>query len=93
MTTTRDITPEQHHDELFSPHASVLVKSLAADPNFTKCPRCWHYHSVLINHDCLCDSCCRTLVEDYPNPESVPFIKVNFEAQKRHFSRSLEGFR
>jgi hypothetical protein len=60
----------------------VEVNSLANNPDYVKCPRCWHYtHSGLSNHDCLCDRCCRILIDAWPNHESVPHIIENWRKQ------------
>lgn len=82
---------EDDHDKdgeaLLSPTPTVVARSLRDDPNYVKCPRCWHYHTVRLNHDCLCDRCCAALVEAHPDHVSVPFILANRQAQLRHFSR------
>lgn len=61
----------------------VSAVSVHDDPNYTKCPRCWHYtHEGLLNFDGLCDRCCRTLVDNYPDHDSVPHITANWNKQK-----------
>ena len=50
-----------------------------------KCPRCWHWHGVVENYDSLCDRCCDVLVRDYPDHESVPFIKQCLAAQREKY--------
>ena len=74
-------------EALLSPMLTVVARSLKDDPNYAKCPRCWHMHTALLNYDCLCDRCCNVLVESWPDHASVPFITASKEAQKRHFSR------
>jgi hypothetical protein len=70
-------TPE---DEAFE---DVEVEPLAGNPDYCKCPRCWHYtHAGLLNYDGLCDRCCRTLIDRYPDHESVPHIVDNWDKQK-----------
>lgn len=65
----------------------VRVTALRDDPNYVKCPRCWIYHSIKDNYDCLCDRCCRVLVDAFPNHESVPHIKASYEAQRMRYSK------
>jgi hypothetical protein len=56
---------------------TVGVQSLAASPDHTKCPRCWHYtHEGLSNYDGLCDRCCNVLLTAWPDHASVPHIKA-----------------
>lgn len=74
-------------EALMSPHQTIVARSIAADPNYVKCPRCWHYHTVLLNYDALCDRCCQVILEGFPDHASVPFIRANQEAQRRHFNR------
>jgi hypothetical protein len=58
------------------------VRSLSKDPNYPKCPRCWHYtHDGITNYDSLCDRCCRILLDRYPDHDSVPHIKQNWKTQ------------
>lgn len=85
---------DAEHDELMSPlprsayKAELLVSASAiTDPNMVKCPRCWHYHGVIVNYDMLCDRCCSSIVEGWPDHESVPFIKANLASQRRSFAR------
>ena len=74
------MTNEQY-EELFCPQPTVVVRSLANDPNYTKCPRCWHYtHEGTHNHDGLCDRCINVLREDYPNdPRTIAALKKRQE--------------
>jgi hypothetical protein len=66
---------DEQYEQLSSLQPTVVVRSLANDPDYTKCPRCWHYtHEGLHNHDGLCDRCCRVLIDHYPNHESVAHI-------------------
>lgn len=66
---------DEQYEQLSSPQPTAIVRSLANDPDYTKCPRCWHYtHEGLHNHDGLCDRCCRVLIDHYPNHESVAHI-------------------
>ena len=61
----------------------VIIDSVQGNPDYTKCPRCWHHtHEGLFNFDGLCDRCCRTLVDNYPDHESVPHITANWNKQK-----------
>ena len=67
---------DERLNELMSPQPSVVVRSLANDSNYIKCPRCWHYtHEGLSNFDNLCDRCCNVLISAWPDHESVPHIK------------------
>lgn len=50
-----------------------------SDPEtYSKCPRCYGYHSYHGTFDNLCMDCCLTIVRDFPNHESVPHIKAAF---------------
>ena len=61
----------------------VNVTSVQGNPDYCKCPRCWHFtHEGLLNFDGLCDGCCRTLIDSYPNHESTPHIIDNWNKQK-----------
>jgi hypothetical protein len=82
---------DRHHDLLMAPQVSVIVKAVRDDPNYKQCPRCRHYHTVLLNFDYLCDRCCHSIIEGWPEHASVPFIQASWEAQRRHFSRPMEG--
>lgn len=73
------------HDALMSPHTCDVFVQVSVDPLAIKCPRCWHYHRVVLNHDALCDRCCDAIIEGWPDHASVPFIVANREAQKRRF--------
>ncbi len=81
---------DREYEVLASPQPRVLVQALVNNPNYVKCPRCWHYHSILLNYDSLCDRCCNVLETAWPDHESVPFIKAAREAQIRHFSRGAK---
>ena len=66
---------DEQYEQLSSRQPTFAVRSLANDPDYTKCPRCWHYtHEGLHNHDGLCDRCCRVLIDHHPNHESVAHI-------------------
>lgn len=61
------------------------LKNVAADSNeirkqdpeaYVKCPRCYGHHSIHGNFDNLCDPCQITLVQHFPDHESIPFIKA-----------------
>ncbi len=74
-------------NELMCPQPSVVVRSLANNPDYVKCPRCWHYtHEGLHNHDGLCDRCCNVMIDAYPEHEATAKIKANFEAQIKKWS-------
>jgi hypothetical protein len=48
-----------------------------ADPEtYAKCPRCYGHHSVRGNFDNLCDGCVKTILEHFPDHESVPHIRA-----------------
>ena len=48
-----------------------------SDPEtYSKCPRCYGLHSIRGNFDNLCDGCVKTILEHFPNHESVPHIKA-----------------
>ena len=69
---------------------AIGVRSLANNPNYVKCPRCWHYtHEGISNYDSLCDRCCRGLLNHWPDHESVPHIRENW--QKQGFLTRLVG--
>mgnify|MGYP000930103236 CR=1 FL=1 len=76
---------DERLNALLCPQPTAIVTSLANDPNFVKCPRCWHYHSVKLNHDNLCDRCCRVMVENFPDHEQTPFILASLEKQREMF--------
>ena len=42
---------------------------------YSKCPRCYGHHSVRGNFDNLCDGCVKTILEHFPEHESVAGIK------------------
>ncbi len=67
---------DQQYTALMCPQPTMLVKSLANDPNYIKCPRCWHYtHEGLENHDGLCDRCVNVMIEAYPDHAQTPAIR------------------
>lgn len=77
-------------NELMSPQPSIEVRSLANNPDYVKCPRCWHYtHEGLENHDNLCDRCCLVLMENFPNFSETPAIIKNWESQKQKYFTKL----
>ena len=62
----------------------IEVDPLADNPDYVKCPRCWHHtHEGKYNYDNLCDRCCHVLVSDWPDHASVPHILASREEQKR----------
>lgn len=72
---------DEQYAALMSPMPTVVVKALQNDPNYVKCPRCWHYtHEGLHNHDNLCDRCCHVLLNAWPDHPSVPHIKARRQA-------------
>lgn len=71
------------------------------DGRNVKCPRCWRWHGVLENFghrpeeeaikpelakEKLCDRCQQVILKDYPNHESVPFIKLALEEQRKKYA-------
>ena len=51
-----------------------------------KCPRCWQWTIVgRWNFDGLCDRCCHVIRKDYPQHESVPFIRAAYRLQEEYF--------
>lgn len=88
------LTPPQARDALLE-SVPVITTELArearnaaleceaqrkADPEtYFKCPRCKAHHSIHANFDNLCDGCCRTILEHFPEHESVPLIKASLE--------------
>ena len=90
MIKSIEAQADKDYEAMISPMPKVIVTSLLDDPSYTKCPRCWHYHTILINHDKLCDRCCRVLIENYADHPSVPFILENLEAQRKQFSASAD---
>ena len=75
---------DTQYEALSCPQPTALVQSLMSDPDYTKCPRCWHYtHEGLHNHDGLCDRCCRVLVDAWPDHESVPYIKEKWSGHEQ----------
>ena len=47
-----------------------------------KCPRCWQYHGVIENYDNLCDKCQDTIINYFPDHESVTHIKESLDKQR-----------
>lgn len=85
------MTEEDHDKEyeaLANPMPTIIAKSMRDDPNYVKCPRCWHYHGVKENHDHLCDCCCKVLIENFSDHVSVPLIKANQDAQRAKYTVS-----
>jgi hypothetical protein len=76
---------DKDYEALLSPMPTIVARSLRDDPNYAKCPRCWHMHTVLTNHDKLCDRCCITLIQAWPDHESVPLILACRETQRQQF--------
>jgi len=61
------------------------IKNMAQEANearkldsdtYSKCPRCYTYHSVRGNFDNLCDACAETIVKNFPDHASVPSIRA-----------------
>jgi hypothetical protein len=61
------------------------IKNLAQEANdarkldadtYSKCPRCYGHHSIHGNFDNLCDQCQQTILQHFPDHESVPHIKA-----------------
>lgn len=46
------------------------------EETYHECPRCKQHHSIRGNFDDLCDSCQQTILEHFPNHESVPHIQA-----------------
>ena len=67
-----------------APHLnSVRIEILSVDPNYVKCPRCWHFtHEGLHNHDGLCDRCVRVMIDHHKDHPEYEKIKDTFEKQK-----------
>ena len=74
---------DRAHDALFSPDCAVEVEAVRDNPAYGRCPRCWHYHTVKLNYDHLCDRCCIVLMSAWPDHVSVPHIRGNWEAQRK----------
>ena len=49
------------------------ARTLDAD-TYSKCPRCYCHHSIHGNFDNLCDQCQKTILQHFPDHESVPRI-------------------
>lgn len=70
----------------------IIVTSLANDPNYAKCPRCWHYtHEGIENYDGLCDRCCRVLADNFPDHPAVPHMKAAINAQCKKYCARPEN--
>lgn len=84
---------DERYEELMSPQPTFIVRSLRDDPDYIKCPRCWHYtHEGLHNHEGLCDRCCNVLLEAWPDHESIPHIKQRREEWKKAYdTRQMES--
>ena len=61
---------------------NIEIIPLKSDLNYCKCPRCWKYHACKDNFDGLCDHCCSVLLKDYPEHESIQFIKESYNKQR-----------
>ena len=74
---------DEQYEALSCPQITVVVRSLANDPNYIKCPRCWHYtHEGLSNHDGLCDRCINVLRDVYPNdPRTIAALAKREESK------------
>jgi hypothetical protein len=81
---------DREYEAMASPLPRVIVTSLRDDPNYVKCPRCWHYHTVKENHDCLCDRCSKVMVENWPDHPATPAIVANLEAQRAKYTVSTK---
>jgi len=64
----------------------IKAESLKDNPDYCQCPRCWKFHHVFENFDSLCDRCINVILDDFPNHESVPFIKVALEKQRKKYT-------
>lgn len=49
---------------------------------YPKCPRCYRYTPSDLNHDGLCDRCCKVIVDCFPDHWSVPLIKEAYDRQR-----------
>lgn len=91
MIRPRSLTPNQARDgllECLGPVSTKMVREVMklarecteerkADPEtYLRCPRCYGYHSVHGNFDNLCDQCQQTILQHFPDHESVPHIKA-----------------
>ena len=78
---------DERYEQLSSPMPSFDVRSLANDPDYVKCPRCWHYtHEGLRNYNNLCDRCCSNIVEGWPDHPDIPHILESRKKQLEYFS-------
>lgn len=64
----------------------IKVESMNDGRN-VKCPRCWHWHGVVENFDGLCDKCQQTILTDFPDHESVPFVKSAIMKQRQKYTK------
>ena len=85
------MTPNQARDNLLeavplTTDVVTTIKNMGLDCNreraadletYSKCPRCYGLHSTRGNFDNLCDGCGNTILEYFPNHESVPHIKAS----------------
>jgi hypothetical protein len=79
---------DEQYEALMCPQPTIVALSLANNPDYTKCPRCWHYtHEGLHNHDGLCDRCCSVLLDVWPDHEATQAIKL----RRTHDTRRYEG--
>ena len=67
------------------PH--VHIESLSNNPDWVKCPRCWHYHTILLNHQGLCDRCCWVLLTAWPNDDLAIGVLDNWKRQDAYYNR------
>ena len=51
---------------------------------YSKCPRCYDYHSIHGNFDNLCDRCQSIILTHFPEHESVPYIKEALKKWNKH---------
>ena len=68
------------------------IKSLAHSANedrkldaetYAHCPRCYGHHSVRGNFDNLCDGCQTTILQYFPDHESVPHIRAALKRRRK----------
>ena len=73
---------------------NFVVRSLANDPDYIKCPRCRHYtHEGLHNYDNLCDRCCSNIVEGWPDHPDTAHILESRKKQLEYFSAAAVAAR
>ena len=83
------------------PYIKVEVTSLKRDPNYVKCPRCWHYHACKLNFMSMCDRCCYAILEGIRNQswdlsteaqeEFVQGIREAYEVQRKLYEKVEES--